>query len=196
MKGRDEIIVGATMLLALAIVAVGAVWMSQNQFGQAGSIQSARFLTVGGLQVGNPVVLRGVRVGRVERIELSEGDWVVASLQIYPAFGEGLPENPAVIAASASLFGEWQAGIIDFEDEIDDPNVRRDLDLAADGSGVWPGATLPRRLSSSPWWRGCWLCHVSLSCRGGALCRRRPPRCRPRSTGARGRAYTATTHGW
>jgi phospholipid/cholesterol/gamma-HCH transport system substrate-binding protein len=142
-KGRDEIIVGATMLLALAVVTAGAVWMSQNPFSQNGSIQAARFLTVGGLQVGNPVVLRGVRVGRVQAIELSDEDWVVASLQIYPDFGGGMPENPAVIAASASLFGEWQAGIIGFEDEIDDPTVRRDLDLAAEGATMWPGATLP-----------------------------------------------------
>lgn len=142
-KGRDEIVVGATMLAALTIVVIGAIWMSRNPLGASGSVQQARFLTVGGLQVGNPVVLRGVRVGRVQAIELSEGDWVIASLQIYPDFGGGLPENPAVIAASASLFGEWQAGIIDFGDEIDDPNVRRDLDLAAEGSDVWPGATLP-----------------------------------------------------
>jgi phospholipid/cholesterol/gamma-HCH transport system substrate-binding protein len=143
MKARDELIVGATMLLTFAIIVAGAVWMSQARVGQGGLLHPARFRTVGSLGVGNPVVLRGVRVGRVEAIRLGEGDWVEAVLQIYPDVE--LPGQPAVIAASASLFGEWQAGIVDFNDPLDDPNARRDLNVAAQagGEGVWPGATLP-----------------------------------------------------
>ena len=65
-----------------------------------------------------------------------------AVLQIYPDVE--LPDVPAVIAASASLFGEWQAGIVEFDDPLDDPNVRRELNLAAQDAGeAWPGATLP-----------------------------------------------------
>ena len=142
MKGRDEIIVGATMLLTFALIVAGAIWMSQARVGQAGLLRPARFRTVGSLGVGNPVVLRGVRVGRVQEIRLGTGEWVEAVLQIYPDVA--LPANPAVIAASASLFGEWQAGIVSFDDPLDDPNARRDLNLAAEeGSDVWPGATLP-----------------------------------------------------
>jgi phospholipid/cholesterol/gamma-HCH transport system substrate-binding protein len=144
MKGRDEIVVGATMLFALAVVVLGVIWMSQVRVGQAGLIRSARFRTVGGLGVGNPVVLRGVRVGRVQAIELGEGEWVLARLEIYPDHVDELPELPAVIAASASLFGEWQAGIVSFDEDLGDPNVRRELNTAAAaGDESWPGATLP-----------------------------------------------------
>ena len=97
----------------------------------------------GGWGGANPVVLRGVQVGRVEQIRLGDGDWVEAVLQIYPEVI--LTSSPAVIAASASLFGEWQASIVSFPDpSITDPNVRRDLELAAAaGDDAWPGSTLP-----------------------------------------------------
>ncbi len=142
MKRRDELVVGATILFALAVVVVGAVWLSQTRLGAGGELQTARFRTVGGLGVGNPVVLRGVRVGRVRSIGIGTTDWVEAELQIYP--GVIVPTRPAVIAASASLFGEWQAEIISLDDPPDDPNVIRDLAAATEEGGpAWPGATLP-----------------------------------------------------
>ncbi|MCZ6918081.1 MAG: MlaD family protein [Gemmatimonadetes bacterium] len=143
MKRRDELLVGFTILLAMATVVGGALWLSEAHLGQGGEVYVARFRTVGGMGVGNPVVLRGVRVGRVEQIRLGDGDWVEAVLQIYPDVA--LTSTPAVIAASASLFGEWQASIVSFPSpNITDPNVRRDLELAAAvGDDVWPGSTLP-----------------------------------------------------
>lgn len=142
MKRRDDLIVGVTILIALAVVTAGALWMSEMQLGARGLLYTARFQTVGGLGVGNPVVLRGVRVGRVQGIRLGEGDFVEADFQLLPDVV--LPERPAIVAASASLFGEWQAGIIGFDDAIDDPNVRQELDFAAGmGDDLWPGATLP-----------------------------------------------------
>jgi phospholipid/cholesterol/gamma-HCH transport system substrate-binding protein len=142
MKRRDELIVGFTILAALVVVVAGTVWLSQTQLGGGGFFQSARFRTVGGLGAGNPVVLRGVRVGRVREIRITESEWVETDLQIYE--GALLPERPGVIAASASLFGEWQAQIIDLDDPPDDPIVRGELMAAQeDGGDVWPGATLP-----------------------------------------------------
>jgi phospholipid/cholesterol/gamma-HCH transport system substrate-binding protein len=143
MKRRDELVVGATILFALAVVIAGAIWLARAQVGSGQYLQSARFQTVGGLGEGNPVVLRGVRVGRVRDIRLSPtGDWVLADLQIYE--GAILPQQPAIIAASASLFGEWQAEIIDLRSPPDDPTVRRALlDAASAGGEEWPGATLP-----------------------------------------------------
>jgi phospholipid/cholesterol/gamma-HCH transport system substrate-binding protein len=98
---------------------------------------------VGGLSAGSPVVLRGVQVGRVQEIRLAEGDWVEAVLSVYPDVV--VQGSPAVIAASASLFGEWQASIVSRgSPDISDPNVLRDLELAAaQGDDAWPGATLP-----------------------------------------------------
>jgi phospholipid/cholesterol/gamma-HCH transport system substrate-binding protein len=141
-KRRDEIVVGATILVGLAVVVAGALWLSSAQLGVTAEGYRARFRTVGALGVGDPVVLRGVRVGRVEAIRLGDGGWVLADLQVYE--GVGLPERPAIVAAARSLFGEWQADIISLEQPPDDPNVRRELEEAlAEGDDAWPGATLP-----------------------------------------------------
>ncbi len=142
MKRRDEIIVGATILIALAVIVAGAFWLAESDvFGARTEARTARFRSVGGLGVGNPVVLRGVRVGRVEQIRLAENGMVEADLQVYQ--GVTIPERPAIIAASASFFGEWQAEIVDLTEPPDDPNVLRELASARAEEGIWPGATLP-----------------------------------------------------
>ncbi|MFQ5551155.1 MAG: MlaD family protein, partial [Gemmatimonadales bacterium] len=142
MRRRDELIVGFTIIIALTALFAGALWLSQTQLSRAPNFRTARFRTVGGLGAGNPVVLRGVRVGRVQEIRLGEEEWVEAVLQIYEDVQ--FPEDAAVIAASASLFGEWQVEIVSRNAPRDDPNVRAALDEAYDPeSDVWPGATLP-----------------------------------------------------
>jgi len=96
----------------------------------------------GGLGVGGPVTLRGVRVGRVEAIRLVEDEWVETEFSIDRDVE--LPAKPAVISASASLFGEWTANIVPFEPLPTDPNLRDAL-VESDQAGgeAWPGATLP-----------------------------------------------------
>jgi phospholipid/cholesterol/gamma-HCH transport system substrate-binding protein len=142
MKRRDDVLVGATILLGLILMVGGAIWLSQSQLGGGGESHMARFKSVGGLGVGDPVTLRGVRVGRVKAIRLGERNWVETELQIYS--GVLLPAHPAIIAASASLFGEWQATVISLDDPIDDPNVKRGLaEAVRQGRGAWPGVALP-----------------------------------------------------
>src|SRR5882672_856999 len=142
MKRENEFAVGLVVIAALALVVGGALWLSGAHLGKTEAVVTARFRTVGGLGVGNPVVLRGVRVGRVEAIRLAPGNWVEADLKIYS--GVTPPAKPAVIAASASLFGEWAATLISSDPLPTDPNVRLALVEAQNaGGGKWPGATLP-----------------------------------------------------
>jgi phospholipid/cholesterol/gamma-HCH transport system substrate-binding protein len=141
-KRENEFAVGLVVIAALTLVVGGALWLSGAHLGKTDAAVTARFRTVGGLGVGNPVVLRGVRVGRVEAIRLAPGNWVEADLKIYS--GVTLPAKPAVIAASASLFGEWAATLISSDPLPNDPNVRQALvEAQAAGGGRWPGATLP-----------------------------------------------------
>src|SRR5713101_8925910 len=123
MKRRDEVVVGATILATLVVVVGGALWLSQAHLGRTEQVYRARFRTVGGLNVGDPVVLRGVRVGRVEGIRLASGNWVEADLKIYA--GTLPPSHPAVIAASASLFGEWAASLVSLDQLPNDPNIQQ-----------------------------------------------------------------------
>ncbi len=142
MKRENEFAVGVVVIAAFAVVVAGALWLSGAHLGRAEAVYTARFRTVGGLGVGNPVVLRGVRVGRVEAIRLASGNWVEAGLNIYS--GVSLPAKPAVIAASASLFGEWAASLTSLDQLPNDPNVRQAIAEAQAGAGSkWPGATLP-----------------------------------------------------
>ncbi len=88
------------------------------------------------------MTLRGVKVGRVEAIRLVENEWVETDFSIDKDVE--LPRKPAVVSASASLFGEWSANIIPYEPLPDDPNLRSSL-VESDQAGgeAWPGATLP-----------------------------------------------------
>jgi phospholipid/cholesterol/gamma-HCH transport system substrate-binding protein len=141
-KRENEFAVGLVVIAALAVAVGGALWLSGAHLGKTEAVYTARFRTVGGLGVGNPVVLRGVRVGRVEAIRLAAGNWVEGDLKIYA--GVTLPPKPAVIAASASLFGEWAATLIASDPLPSDPNIRQALaEAQAAGGGKWPGATLP-----------------------------------------------------
>jgi phospholipid/cholesterol/gamma-HCH transport system substrate-binding protein len=143
-KRENEFAVGLVVIAALALVVGGALWLSGAHLGKTEAVYTARFRTVGGLGAGSPVVLRGVRVGRIEAIRLAPGNWVEADIKIYS--GVTPPAKPAVIAASASLFGEWAATLISSDPPPADPNIRQALEeaqTAAGGSGKWPGATLP-----------------------------------------------------
>src|SRR5512143_1818361 len=141
MKRRNEFLVGLVLLVSLAVVVAGALWLSEANIGKREAIHVARFRTVGGLTPGAPVTYRGVRVGRVEAIRLADL-FVEADLKIYQ--GVDLPAHPAVIAASQSLFGEWAATVVSRDQPQEDPNVRQMLaETARPGGDRWPGATLP-----------------------------------------------------
>jgi phospholipid/cholesterol/gamma-HCH transport system substrate-binding protein len=140
-KRRNEFLVGLVLLLSLAAVVGGALWLSESDIGRREAMHVARFRTVGGLTPGAPVTYRGVRVGRVEAIRLAD-QFVEADLRVFQ--GVELPSRPAVIAASQSLFGEWSATIVPRDQQQDDPNVRVMLaETARPGGDRWPGATLP-----------------------------------------------------
>ena len=142
MRRSNEFLVGLAVLAALALVIGGALWLSETDVNQKKASYTARFRTVGGLGVGGPVTLRGVKVGRVEAIRLIEDEWVETEFSIDRSVE--LPRKPAVISASASLFGEWTANIVPYEPLPVDPNLRNAL-VESDqiGGEAWPGATLP-----------------------------------------------------
>jgi phospholipid/cholesterol/gamma-HCH transport system substrate-binding protein len=141
-KRSNEFAVGLAVLAALALVIGGALWLSETDVNQKQTSYKARFRTVGGLGVGAPVTLRGVRVGRVEAIRLIENEWVETDFSIDRTVE--LPRKPAAISASASLFGEWSANIVPLEPLPNDPIIRNAL-IESDqvGGEAWPGASLP-----------------------------------------------------
>lgn len=142
MTRRSDLSVGLTIVGAIALCIAAAVWLGQLSGGGDRTLATARFRTLGGLGVGDPVVVRGVKVGRVESIRLASDEWVEADLRL--SRDTKLPTYPVAIAASASLFGEWQVEVTDSADAPTDPEVRRLLREAGEAGGdLLPGATLP-----------------------------------------------------
>lgn len=141
MKRTNEFVVGLVVLLAVALAVAGVLWLSESNLRTGERTHLARFRAIEGLNVGAPVTIRGVRVGRIESVRLTPGGWVEAEFSVRADVE--LPEHPAMIAAPSSLFGEWQATVIPLEPLPEDPDVRAELLLAATGgSDAIPGATL------------------------------------------------------
>ena len=142
MKRANETLVGATVLAAIVMLVAGSMWISQVRIGRSDRIAEARFRTIGQLQSGNPVVLRGVRIGRVQAITLGANNWVNVQFRLDPK--TVLPARPVALISSTTLFGDWGVAIVSREDLPDDPEVRRQVAEAAGvGTDRWPGATLP-----------------------------------------------------
>jgi len=141
-KRRREFVVGVTVVAAVLAVTAGALWLSQTSLKRDQVVRSARFREVGGLKPGAPVTLRGVKVGRVTAIRLAADEWVQVDME-FDRSAE-LPPDPAVVAASSSLFGEWRANILGLAEQQDDRELLATLEQArAAGGEAWPGATLP-----------------------------------------------------
>jgi phospholipid/cholesterol/gamma-HCH transport system substrate-binding protein len=101
----------------------------------------ARFRDVGNARVGNVVVIRGVVGGRIQGIELAPAGWVDVRMKLDPSVQ--LPAEPIVLLNESSLFGEWQATIVERSALPHDETVVRQIADASAERGVIPGATLP-----------------------------------------------------
>ncbi len=142
MKRANEALVGAVVLGALALAVAGSLWLSGRTGGADDRFVSARFRTIGGLKSGNPVLVQGVQVGRVERVALVEGGWVDVALRIGAAARE--PDSAVAIIASRTLFGDWAVQLMSLRELPNDPEVIRQVrEALAAGGADWPGATLP-----------------------------------------------------
>ena len=142
MKRANEALVGISLLIALAVVVAGTMWLSQARLGGNDMIRTVRVHNVGGLLPGDPVLLRGVRIGRVDAVTLSPGDWVTVSLRLRGS--TVLPARPVALFATTTLFGDWGVQIISRDNLPDDPEIRKAIAEATPARGnVMPGAALP-----------------------------------------------------
>ena len=141
MKKANDFAVGLTILGGTAIIIAATLWVQQADIGRDRATVSARFRDVGGVRVGTPVVIRGVRAGRIEAMELTDSVFVVARMTLDPA--AELPVDPVVLLNESSLFGEWQATITSRDAVGRDADVLGQLSETSRNDDVLPGATLP-----------------------------------------------------
>ncbi len=143
MERRREVLVGLVVVLGIAAGVFGSIWLKGGwQRGQTELRTAAT--SVGALVPGAVVKFRGVTVGSVESIEvLPGGEAVMVGMRVLEDLV--IPENAAVLLAPESVFGEWQAEIVD-RAEFGLPPF---LDYPE--ADVLPGAALPdfSRLTAS-----------------------------------------------
>lgn len=137
----SDFVVGATVLV-VTIAMIGTVlWLKQADLRGKTRHLVVRSRDVGGVALGNPVVIRGVRSGQIESIALGERGWVV--LRLGMERGVDLPSDPVVLLTASSLFGEWQATITDATGIPADRELRAAIAEARTTGDTLAGAVLP-----------------------------------------------------
>lgn len=141
-KPSNDWVVGVVVLGTMALIVAATLYLQQADLGAKRPVITARFRDVGNLQVGNAVVIRGVRTGKVEDVALAPDGWVVARLTLED--GLILPPDPVVLIQASTLFGEWQALITRRTSAPDIREVYAQLhDTLMAPVGTLPGAVLP-----------------------------------------------------
>ncbi|HEY7407814.1 MAG TPA: MlaD family protein [Gemmatimonadaceae bacterium] len=137
----NDFIVGSAVLVTMVLLVTGSIWLGQIDVGKRRERVEARFEDVGNAQVGNAVVIRGVRSGRIESIELADGGWVRVGIGLDPDIT--LPRDPVVLLGASSLFGDWQATILEQSAAPASREVAEQIRRASGKRDLMPGAVLP-----------------------------------------------------
>ena len=141
MRHNNDTIVGA-VVFAVTLATIGTVsWVKQVDVSQREHDVVAMFRDVGNARVGNAVVIRGVVGGRIRAIELAPGGWVAVSMKLDPDVQ--LPSDPVVMLNESSLFGDWQATVIERSALPQDAALRREVADASRSRGMLPGVAQP-----------------------------------------------------
>ncbi|MBW7933689.1 MAG: MCE family protein [Gemmatimonadaceae bacterium] len=142
MKQRSsDFMLGAIIVGAIALIVGVSLFLRETEIGGKRNRVTARFSDVGQVQVGNAVVIRGVKAGKVEAIELDANGWVQVRLALNKDIE--LPRDPVVLLGASSLFGEWQAMVMERSAAPNNRDVAAALVAASGEKGQLPGAVLP-----------------------------------------------------
>jgi len=141
MKRANDVLVGSVALVVIAAVVAGILWVKQSDIGHRRSDVVAHFRDVGNARAGNSVVVRGVVGGRIEGIELAPDGWVNVRMKL--DLSVRMPSDPVVLLNESSLFGDWQATIVERRALPADEGLAREIADASRESGILPGASLP-----------------------------------------------------
>ena len=135
MDRRREILVGAVVLLGIAVGVVGTVWLKGGWGSDEVALRTAS-TSVGQLVAGASVKFRGVSVGRVGSVTVvPSGEAVMVEMSVRPDLV--FPADAAVLIAPESMFGDWQAEITTREEYSSQAFYEHPEE------GVLPGAALP-----------------------------------------------------
>ncbi len=109
MGRKKEIQVGLTVIVSLIILVWGTLWFKQVRFSGEVDRYQAEFEMVGGLQGGDRVQVRGIRLGAVEDFAI-EGD--VVRVRFWVRKGADLRQDARVRLTSQGIVGEMLMEIL------------------------------------------------------------------------------------
>ena len=127
---KQEVGVGAIVLVGFAVFLVGMFWLTGRSLGATGIKVDVMFESVAGLKQGDPVLVSGVKKGRVSRVSLERVKSVRVTLELSKDVAPHIDASAAV--AAMDLFG---AKFIDYN-----PGARPEM--LADGR-VITGSNTP-----------------------------------------------------
>jgi phospholipid/cholesterol/gamma-HCH transport system substrate-binding protein len=95
---KQEVGVGAFVLLGFAVFVALLFWLTGRSVGGEGQRIPVVFANVAGLKKGDPVMVSGVRVGRVEGVHLERTGKVIVTLSVSPDVRPHIDASAAIAA--------------------------------------------------------------------------------------------------
>ncbi len=108
-RGRD-LLVGAVIIVGIAVAVFGTLWLKGVNWGQPSIEVQVLLSDVAQLQPGNPVKYRGVKIGKVSAIKVEPSGRAVR-ITLLLDHQITFPKDAVVVVAPESLFGSWEAEI-------------------------------------------------------------------------------------
>jgi phospholipid/cholesterol/gamma-HCH transport system substrate-binding protein len=108
MKGRNEVLVGSLLLVALIIGIAGTIWLVRGGLSRGYPLYSV-FRWGANLKVGQPIALSGVQIGTVSNVELKDDGRLVVAMAIQK--GRKVPRNARAIVEAVGIFGDAQVSL-------------------------------------------------------------------------------------
>lgn len=135
MKRRDEVLVGVFITAALLVGVAGTLWLARRGFG-GGYTMYSQFPWGAGLKQGQQVLLAGVGVGYVDRVELQPNGYLDVTLEIEDEYR--IPEGTTATVVAVGFFGDQAVAL------TPDSALLRGLPPGAMIPAMEAGDTIPR----------------------------------------------------
>jgi phospholipid/cholesterol/gamma-HCH transport system substrate-binding protein len=103
MKRRDEVLVGLLLLVSVLVALGGTIWIARGGL-KSGYPMYARFPWGAGLKQGQPVLLAGVQVGFVDKVELIPDGTLGVTMKLQSQYK--VPQGTTATVQANGIFGD------------------------------------------------------------------------------------------
>jgi phospholipid/cholesterol/gamma-HCH transport system substrate-binding protein len=103
MKRRDEVLVGVLLTVAIVVLVIGTLWLARGGLSSGYPLYS-RFTWGQNLKQGQPVLLAGVTVGYVDRVDLRDLGYLDVMLRVED--GRRIPKSAEATVVPVGIFGD------------------------------------------------------------------------------------------